>query len=82
MTKTSVYKKLGGLDEKLAVSYNDVDFCLRIREKGYLVVYNPFVEFWHYESKTRGYELSEEKDTDEESKESTQITEENNTNNE
>lgn len=52
----SIYEEVGWMDEDLAVAFNDVDFCLKIREKGYLVVYNPFIEFWHYESKTRGAE--------------------------
>ncbi len=57
----SIYEEVGWMDENLAVAFNDVDFCLKIREKGYLVVYNPFVEFWHYESKTRGQENTPEK---------------------
>ena len=61
MTKTKVYEEVGWMNEDLAVAFNDVDFCLKIREKGYLVVYNPFVEFWHYESKSRGQEDSPEK---------------------
>ena len=58
MTPKSMYEEIGWMDEKLAVAFNDVDFCLKIREKGYLIVYNPFVEFWHYESKSRGQEDS------------------------
>ena len=49
------------MNEKLAVAFNDIDFCLRARAKGYLVVYNPYVQFKHYESKTRGLEDSPEK---------------------
>ena len=56
ITPKSIYEEVGWMDEKLAVAFNDVDFCLKIREKGYLVVYNPFIEFWHYESKSRGQE--------------------------
>ena len=56
MAPKAIYEEVGWMDEELAVAFNDVDFCLKIREKGYLVVYNPFVEFWHYESKTRGAE--------------------------
>ena len=58
MTPKAIYDEVGWMDEELAVAFNDVDFCLKIREKGYLIVYNPFVEFWHYESKTRGQEDS------------------------
>lgn len=61
MVKRSVYEELGGLEEELKVAFNDVDFCLRVREKGYLVVYNPYVELYHYESKSRGTEDSKEK---------------------
>lgn len=61
MTKKSVYEEVNWMDESLAVAFNDVDFCLKIREKGYLIVYNPFVEFWHYESISRGQEDTPEK---------------------
>lgn len=43
------------------MAYNDVDFCLKVREQGYLVVWNPQVELTHYESKSRGYETTPEK---------------------
>lgn len=61
MVKRSVYEAVGGLEEALKVAFNDVDFCLRVRKAGYLVVYDPFVELYHYESKTRGTEDSKEK---------------------
>lgn len=61
MTKKSIYDDVGYMDEKFAVAFNDVDFCLKIREQGKLIVYNPFVTFKHYESKTRGYEDTPEK---------------------
>lgn len=61
MVKRSVYEAMKGLDEKLQVAFNDVDFCLRVRKAGYLVVYNPYVELYHYESKTRGAEDTKEK---------------------
>lgn len=61
MVKRSVYEELGGLEEQLKVAFNDVDFCLRARGKGYLVVYDPEVELYHYESRTRGTEDSKEK---------------------
>ena len=48
-------------EENFKVAFNDVDFCLKIRQAGYLIVYNPYVEFMHYESKTRGYEDTPEK---------------------
>lgn len=61
MTKRSVFEKVGGLTEELAVAFNDVDYCLKVRELGKLVVYNPYAELYHYESKSRGYEDSPEK---------------------
>ena len=54
MVPRHVYEEVGGLDESFQVALNDVDFCLRIREKGYLIVFTPFSELYHYESKTRG----------------------------
>ena len=61
MVKREVFEKVKGLDEKLAVAFNDVDFCMRVRAEGWLVVYDPYVEMYHFESKTRGYEDTEEK---------------------
>ena len=58
-SRRDVYEKVGYMDEKnFVVAFNDVDFCLKIGQLGKRIVYNPFVEFWHYESKTRGYEDS------------------------
>ena len=61
MVRRSLFEQLGGFTEQLAVAFNDVDFCLRAREMGYLVVYDPYVELYHYESKTRGAEDTQEK---------------------
>jgi GT2 family glycosyltransferase len=62
MTRKSVYRELDGLNDKdLMVAYNDVDFCLRAREAGYLNVYTPHAVLYHYESKTRGGENDEAK---------------------
>lgn len=61
MIRRSVFEEVGGLEEKLQIAFNDVDLCLRIREKGYLIVYDPYVELYHYESKTRGPEDTKEK---------------------
>lgn len=61
MVKRKVFEQVHGFEEELAVAFNDVDFCLRVRELGYLVVYNPYVELYHYESKSRGTEDSKEK---------------------
>ncbi len=54
MVPTAVWRELGGFDEHLAVSYNDVDFCLRARARGYRVVYTPRARLVHEESATRG----------------------------
>lgn len=54
MTRRDVFEKVGGFDETFAVAYNDVDYCLSLREVGYLVVYTPEVEMYHHESVTRG----------------------------
>ncbi|MBQ9064639.1 MAG: glycosyltransferase family 2 protein [Blautia sp.] len=61
MVKKSVFDGIGGFEEKLAVAFNDVDLCLRIRQSGYLVVYDPYVQMYHLESKTRGAEDNEQK---------------------
>jgi len=55
MVRRSVFEEIGGFDEKnLRVAYNDVDLCLRMRERGYLIVYTPYAELYHHESASRG----------------------------
>ncbi len=61
MVRREAYDAVGGFEERLAVAFNDVDFCLKVREAGYLVVYDPYAELYHYESKTRGAEDTDEK---------------------
>ena len=61
MIKRSVFEEAGRLEEQLKVAFNDVDLCLKIRKNGYLIVYDPYVELYHYESKTRGAEDTKEK---------------------
>lgn len=61
MVRKSLYDALGGLDEAFAVALNDVDFCLRIREKGYLNVFTPFAELYHFESASRGSDIVDAK---------------------
>ena len=68
MVKKSVFEKVQGFDERYEVAFNDVDLCLKMREKGYLVVYTPYAEFNHYESKSRGYEDTKEKQLSKERK--------------
>ena len=61
MVKRSHYEEVGGLNEKhLAVALNDIDFCLKLRSKGYLNIFTPFCEAIHHESVSRGYEVSPE----------------------
>jgi GT2 family glycosyltransferase len=55
MIRRSVYDEVNGMDEKLEVEFNDVDFCLKILEAGYYNVYVPDVVLYHYESATRGH---------------------------
>ncbi|MDR3389316.1 MAG: glycosyltransferase [Rudaea sp.] len=62
MTRRAVWQQLGGLNERdLSIAFNDIDYCLRAREAGYLVVYTPYATLYHHESKTRGYEDNPEK---------------------
>ena len=61
MTKKSVFDSVGGFTEELQVAFNDVDYCLKIRERDLLVVYTPEVELYHYESISRGQENNVEK---------------------
>ena len=60
MVKKSLYDKLGGLDEEFKVALNDVDFCLRLLENGYLNVFTPFAELYHFESASRGIDAADE----------------------
>ena len=61
MVKKSLYQQAGGLDESFAVSLNDVDFCLKLREMGLLNVFTPFAELFHYESASRGLDTEGER---------------------
>ena len=61
MTKRKVFSKVGGFNEHLALTFNDVDFCLRVRAAGYLIVWTPFAEVYHHELKSRGQEDNDEK---------------------
>lgn len=61
MTKKSLFEELHGFDESFKVACNDIDYCLRVRERNCLVVFNSFAKFYHFESKSRGYENSLEK---------------------
>ena len=61
LTKRSLFDQVGGFTEKLAVAFNDVDYCMKVRALGKLVVYDPYAKFYHYESKSRGMEDTPEK---------------------
>lgn len=61
MIRRGVYEEVHGLNEEFPVAFNDIDFCLRVRKKGYLIVFTPFIEMYHYESKSRGEDTTPEK---------------------
>ena len=61
LVKKELFEKVGGLDPGFAVSLNDVDFCLKLRQLGYLNVFTPFAELYHYESASRGLDDTGEK---------------------
>lgn len=59
MVKKVLYNSLDGLDEiNLPIAFNDVDFCLRLHRQGYLNVFTPYCELYHYESRSRGLEIT------------------------
>ncbi len=64
MTKKADFDSVGGLNEDLAVALNDVDYCLKLRKKGLLNVFTPFAELFHYESRSRGTDVTEAADKD------------------
>jgi GT2 family glycosyltransferase len=60
--RKELYREVGGLEEKyLTVAYNDVDFCLKLVEKGYRNIWTPYAELFHHESKSRGKDDTPEK---------------------
>ena len=61
LVKKSLYEQAGGLDESFEISLNDVDFCLKLRKAGYLNVFTPFAELYHFESISRGLDDQGEK---------------------
>lgn len=61
MSKKSVFEEVGGFSEDLAVAFNDIDYCMKVRSLGKLVVYAPYAVLYHYESKSRGLEDTPEK---------------------
>jgi glycosyltransferase involved in cell wall biosynthesis len=61
LIRRKVFEEVNGLDESLRVAFNDIDFCLRVQQRGYRNLWTPFAELYHHESATRGYEDSPEK---------------------
>jgi GT2 family glycosyltransferase len=62
VVKKSLYEEVGGLDEEnLTVAFNDVDFCMKLIDKGYRNLWTPYAELYHHESISRGSDESEEK---------------------
>lgn len=61
LTKRSVFEEVGMLSEDLSVAFNDVDYCMKVGRAGYRIVWTPYAELYHYESKSRGYETTPEK---------------------
>lgn len=61
LVRRSVWEQVDGLEEAYPVAFNDVDLCMKIRKAGYLIVWTPFAELYHYESKSRGAEDTPEK---------------------
>lgn len=61
VVRREAFERVGGLDEALAVAFNDIDFCLRLRDAGYRNVWTPFAELYHHESASRGSEDTAEK---------------------
>lgn len=62
LTRKEAFTAVGGLDEvHLKIAFNDIDYCLKLRESGWKIVWTPFAELYHHESASRGYEDSPEK---------------------
>lgn len=62
LTPKDLFLSLGGLNQtKLKIAFNDVDYCLRVREKGFRVIYTPYAKLVHYESESRGADLTAQK---------------------
>lgn len=59
--KKAIYQEVGGFEEKLKVAYNDIDFCLKVKEAGYDNIWTPFAELYHHESVSRGHDVTPER---------------------
>ncbi|TXN43206.1 hypothetical protein FV233_19375 [Methylobacterium sp. WL7] len=58
--RKEIFKEVNGFERNLAVAFNDVDLCLRVQQKGYLIVFTPFAELFHHESASRGLDTTAE----------------------
>jgi len=61
MIRREVFTEVGGFDPQFVIAHGDIDFCLKLRDKNYLILYEPHAELYHHESLTRGYEDTLEK---------------------
>lgn len=61
LVKKEVFNEVGGYEESLAIGFNDVDFCLKVWQAGYRVVFTPYAELYHYEFTSRGRETFDKK---------------------
>lgn len=61
LVKKEAFWESGGFTEELGVAYNDIDLCLKLQSRGYMVLYDPKAQLYHYESQTRGFEMTEQK---------------------
>lgn len=61
MIPRHVFEEVSGLDPLFEIAFNDIDLCMRIRRKGYLIVFTPYAELYHYESKSRGLDDTPDK---------------------
>ncbi|MBI3584166.1 MAG: glycosyltransferase [Nitrospinae bacterium] len=65
MVRKKVFEEIGGFDElNLPIAFNDIDLCLRLRERGYLIIYTPYAVLYHYESASRGYRIDPDPEAD------------------
>ena len=61
LTRTELFNKLGGFDEELAIAFNDVDYCMKVKDAGHRIILTPYAELIHHESASRGKEDTPEK---------------------
>jgi len=61
MVKKEIFEDIGGFDPQFIIAHGDIDFCLKLLDRNFVIVYEPHAELYHHESLTRGYEDSPEK---------------------